>query len=181
MQRPPLSGGVDNTLRRPTHRTAVTLSRVWGKVQDGSTLILEVPEFPHSTVYDRSKEALMPKAAGFVQPFPYNSYLQRTNRDTSCGKKTHILPFDDPTKSCICTRSRQKARVLLLHQVRCFAFKSDCYFYASFFRSSFHRKAAGRLVTDACVHPAARIRCIARHRHSIHRASLAPFSLLRRL
>jgi len=39
---------------------------------EGTTLVLEIPEFPYNTVWDRRNEASMPKPARFVQWFRYN-------------------------------------------------------------------------------------------------------------
>jgi len=47
----------------------ISNSGVWDEAPDGSTLILEIPDFSFNTVYDIWKEAPMPKPARFVQPF----------------------------------------------------------------------------------------------------------------
>jgi len=45
-------------------------------VPEGSTLIfLDVPKFPYKTVWDRWKEASMPKTARFFGSFGYNAGL----------------------------------------------------------------------------------------------------------
>jgi len=43
--------GVVNKLDRRRRRRVYPESRVWGKVSDGSTVILQVPEFSYKTVY----------------------------------------------------------------------------------------------------------------------------------
>ena len=65
--------------RDPLAVAKFSKSRVWGKVLEGSTRILETSEFPYNTVWDRWKETAVREPARFVQSFRYNTGLWQTD------------------------------------------------------------------------------------------------------
>ena len=71
---------------RWTCRGEIEKCGVWDKVPEESTLILEIPKFPYSTVWDRGKEASMPKASS-ISPVALTQY--RLVTDGRTDKRTH--------------------------------------------------------------------------------------------
>ena len=51
---------VDNTYDRRRAVVKFLKSGVWDEVPEGSTIILEIAEFPYKTVYDESMDARVP-------------------------------------------------------------------------------------------------------------------------
>jgi len=53
---------------------------VWNKVPEGSILILEIPKFLFNTVWDRWKEASMPKTSSIRLVVPIQYWLVTDGR-----------------------------------------------------------------------------------------------------
>jgi len=73
-----------------------TVSRVWRKVPEKSTLILAVPIFSYKTVWDRSKEAPTPK----INQLNLFSHFERTlTWDRRTQTQGHIFGIRNPDLS----------------------------------------------------------------------------------
>ena len=88
--------GVVNKLDRPRRRLAVAKcfkSGVWDKVPEARTLILKIPKFPYSTVWDRWKKASVPKTSSIrpVVSIQYRLVRNRHNITWHSNKKCDKL------------------------------------------------------------------------------------------